>query len=315
MRVVTILLVSGFAVTAILMNRPSSELPSGAQSERALSPDTAGFSGLGYASGDGPFDLLDGTDDLQVEGWFRDGSRGPAYVGFSIKEWNPVTQEHEERVVRESLAYEPYNLVGLDSHTFYLIGYAGQGRGIVVEEFSLPKQRGGYISERLSKPAIIGQPHVTLEFAVEVIGGGLYVSQSSRPAPIPTRRILHQDASRFMPQGMAVDPDGRFLMFATRDDVGLSQLNLTTLEVTSILDSSQVDYVVAVSEMSVSDCPGFGRTYELLTNVRLGSGSAQIMVFDTDNDGKIDGHDVVDVNDLRDVYANPDSGYVPYATH
>ncbi|MEC8504906.1 MAG: hypothetical protein VXY57_05230 [Actinomycetota bacterium] len=141
-----------------------------------------------------------------------------------------------------------------------------------------------------------GAPVATPAHQISISGGGEWIPPGTREAASPMRRLrINQLGSPSEFQGLGVDPDGRFYFVIWSDRVEQFSVDAGATG-TTVVDSATPIDLTTLSTLTPLDTSTHGRIYyappdfETLT-------AFDLVIFDADNDGQMDGVNVIDRGD------------------
>ena len=182
---------------------------------------------------------------------------------------------------------------------YFVAGEARNG-DLVIERWQIGGQQGALrvdIQPAGGGTPPLGQPLSSPSVSTVVVGGGSWVPVSQRPSQQPgitrTEILRTSDLAPIRPNALGADPEGRFILFVTDDDI-LYQLDLTSSisAASPLYDATTLWTVSSVRSMAQVEVTGLGRVWVLGHKTVLpdpSSGGAnkivKTLLYDSDNDG------------------------------
>ena len=201
---------------------------------------------------------------------------------------------------REPTAFERVVPTMLHSNEFIVLGELQNG-DLAVERWLWPKILGAYYAEFDPTVQPIGVPVRTGDTTVEVEGGVFVEARYRFPRPDVGRSPVLALSGVGRVLAANIDPDGRFLILLRRTASGDSVLSQVPLSpVGPIVDLVTSQQCPSLGAGSARICAGdFARQGRIHT---INVGSDIVYLSDPNNDGVINGWNVMDVADFEDAF-------------
>ncbi len=187
-----------------------------------------------------------------------------------------------------SVSFDVALLASSGPDSLVLTGSAPNGDTIIESWRFSPVEGSWYASRQYPNPippigtAITGVPQAV----TGVLGAYVPLAQRPRGNPRVARSEVYRGTSMGDIRCMAADPEGRFLLVISNQDV-IYQLDLSTLAVSTLYDSQDIAGIGSLDAISRIHRPDIGRIWHLF--VDLGSvDDPSVVLFDLDNDGVFD---------------------------
>ena len=220
------------------------------------------------------------------------------------------TEEDQSRDAYEywsrdiQLTHDVEAISGRHANEFYVVGK--DGTDTVIDRWDLSVENGAYYTTSAPPGDPIGTSVRTQTARLAVSGS--YQPPGLRPAPTVTPTRLHVGPSVGRVQAASIDPDGRYLLMVCEDTststYSLTRFILSTGVVETVLTAAQEPDLDGVTGFGHADQSTLGRIHTMNAHGNV------IWLADTTNDGVIDSHGNLELDDFMIAY--PDFSFTHY---
>lgn len=191
--------------------------------------------------------------------------------------------------VRYTTSYDVVEAKGRGTELAVVLGRARNGDSIV-ERWTLTQPTGAWTATRDPAPPVVGVPVVSASLDIAIQGGGSFLPPSQRTAPAPATRIeAYRGPSLGDDLELEVDPDGRFALILSRDQVKLWRVMLEEDgEAVAVHDVATMPELQYMRRMEIFRHVTYGR--QLRAKLHGHATFSDVVFFDSNNDGVFEGH-------------------------
>ncbi|MBI1383015.1 MAG: hypothetical protein GC161_18245 [Planctomycetaceae bacterium] len=191
--------------------------------------------------------------------------------------------------VRHTTSYDVIEAKGRGTELAVVLGRARNGDSIL-ERWALTQPIGAWTATRTPAPPVVGVPVATASLDIAIQGGGSFLPPSQRTAPAPATRIeVYRGPSFGDDLELEVDPDGRFALILSRDQVKLWRVLLEENgEAVAVHDVASMPELQYMRRMQTFRHVAYGR--QLRAKLHGHATLTDVVFFDSNNDGVFEGH-------------------------
>ena len=207
--------------------------------------------------------------------------RGLTWIGLELERKG---EAYDARLYSRGpfpLSYHVDAVAGRHAQHFYTLGKSDQG--IVIEQWTMPPENGGFYTERSVANTGIGVPAPVSSWSCRQLEAE-YVSPKARTPSTPIRKELHSGRRSQKITCAAADPEGRYVLFGlVGTPSALGQLDIVREVVSDIFTEDLVPQLSELASIRLVQHATLGRMCILLTPDPVDG--AVVLLFDRDNDG------------------------------